>query len=63
VTPAEHVNRSEQLLNILRDHGGAWEDGAKVVTALEALTHATVAVAIELGAPHDAAAAAAAGGG
>lgn len=63
MTPAGHVDRADNLLDKLRTDGRAWDESARIVTALEAVAHACIAIAIELGAPHVSGDTAAASGG
>jgi hypothetical protein len=63
VTPADHIARAENILRDTRDLGNEWDKGERISMTLAAIGDALVAIAIELGAPHQADTTAPAGNG
>jgi len=63
MTPAEHIARAEEELQAARDLGNEWDQGERLSVALTAIGHALIAIAVELGAPHQSGATVAATGG
>lgn len=63
MTPADHIALAEKLLRQCRDPDNGWLDQEALAVATEAGAHALVAIAVELGAPHQSGTAAAASGG
>ena len=52
MTPAEHIARAEQLLALPYQNDGGWTEQQHQANATEAVGHALIAIAVELGAPH-----------
>jgi len=52
MTPAQHIAHAESELQAARDLGNDWELLERVTVALTAIGHGLIAIAIELGAPH-----------
>jgi hypothetical protein len=52
VTPAEHITKAERLLSQAQNTEAEDWDTFATATATEAIGHALIAIAIELGAPH-----------
>ena len=58
MTPQDHLDRAEQLLDLAGDTTPPGYEATDLAIAVNALVHVTIAIAAELGAPHATAAAA-----
>lgn len=63
MSPAEHLAIAEALTTQAAKLDNAWSEGERISVSILALTHATIALAIEQGAPHAAAPGSGAGSG
>ena len=52
MTPQEHIDKAEELLNAATGSGSAFPGEIAVATVLAAIAHALIATAVENGAPH-----------
>lgn len=55
MTPQQHLDRAEELLDTAYNFDGDWSEAERIAAALVALGDVVFAVAVELGAPHPAA--------
>lgn len=53
MTPQQHVAYAEQLLDTLRSDGAFVDPADVLALALDAIGHAIIALAVEVGVPHD----------
>lgn len=52
MSPADHVELAEQQLAMAAENGESWDTEMQTAWALKAIGHALIAIAVELGAPH-----------
>jgi hypothetical protein len=52
VTPAEHIAAAEKLADRAFKMDNDWSEDERIAVAIISLTHACIAIGIELGAPH-----------
>lgn len=52
MTPAQHIAAAEILADRVSDLRTEWSEQERIALALAAVAHTGIAIAIELGAPH-----------
>lgn len=55
MTPAEHIATAESLADKAMTMDNDWSEAERIAVCILSLTHAVIAAAVELGAPHAAA--------
>lgn len=54
MTPAQHLAEADRLLEMVGREDSPWSADWVLARAMQAQAHALAAIAVELGAPHDA---------